>query len=508
MDRPALEAPVSNVSGARRLLRFVFYTLLWPVFRFPPVKPWLRHLTSGALVLAALAPAAPSAEAQAKWPRALVGADQHGQISLSQALALTFCHRYGAVGPSIFPEGPPSQTYEETITARFGSIDRFCQSLHYYANNENGLFLLETLLLSLPPNDSPASLSTKLAGARLAVVGATLYVLALFGTGILPLIAIAFVAAQVIEMLSVTHANTIYPMMTVLPLAGAVVAAAVTGMQFRRALAVQVALGLLAGCAVAFIYNWRTSYGLVVLGQILSAMLLHWLFERAGSLRRWAGAAASLIAGFALFQAVLIWPLSKHTGLTYHVVWHPIVLSLAQPPNSFAEQQGIVWDDQVGPKLAQRVDPNATYLSPTYESSLRTFYFDLWRRHPWEMLNLYRDKFALVGASMLRTAPSELQWPEITKLASEAIPNGFVWFGALAALTLLAAVGYRRRPFLSRFFVAIGAGTILISLEQALIYPRYFIYYHGAILVAFVALLSMAPVLLTARQRSFRAAQS
>src|SRR5262249_16066283 len=121
---------------------------------------------------------------------------------------------------------------------------------------------------------------------------------------------------------------------------------------------------------------------------------------------------AAVVAGFLAFQATLIWPLERGIGYSgsNHPIWHPIVLGLATTghhrssgarwaqvddpdfvPTAQAEREGIRWLDTIVDDLAKRMDPQATYLGPRYEAALRAYYFQLWRRYPREMLQIYAD---------------------------------------------------------------------------------------------------------------------
>lgn len=75
--------------------------------------------------------------------------------------------------------------------------------------------------------------------------------------------------------------------------------------------------------------------------------------------------------------------------VNYHHFWHPIVLSLGSLENDLAKREGIVFDDLIGINLARKVDPKAIYLGKSYEPALKQYYFKLWNKHPWEMVNIY-----------------------------------------------------------------------------------------------------------------------
>jgi hypothetical protein len=480
--------------------------IAWPFFRHPGTGRY-RCAAAGALALLATAVGLLHTDLF-RLPTEPLSPDSHARLSLEHALAWTLCGQYGALGAD-FNKRPPDLLFDlaaadkrhsASLAEAYGSLDQYCAGLRQYLNNENGLFLLEAALLALPPDDSLVTLAAKLAMFRCLLLALSLSILAFLGVGFLPLALIAVVAVRVVGATQATHLLSVYPTMTVLLLFSSALIAV-----FSRALgAARISRLVLAaagfGLALGFIYNWRTSYGPVVLGQLVLAVAVMAVARRGTppGPARLGVAAAGIAAGFLLFQATFIWTLQRHIPPAYnyadHALWHPIVLGLANPPNALAEREGIQWYDPVGLTLARRIDPDATFLGPTYDSALGRYYFGLWRKHPWEMLEVYRSKLFEITQTMMASLGSIFGWPRLNSIAT-VIPNGYVWTGAVLVLGLLAMIGAWPFPALLAFSAALVAALLLITAEQAITLPIFTAAYQGNLIVNFAALLALVVAL-------------
>ncbi len=86
-----------------------------------------------------------------------------------------------------------------------------------------------------------------------------------------------------------------------------------------------------------------------------------------------------------------------------HPVIHSVVLGLATPKNALSEREKIIWNDFVGLKIAQRIDPRIDTLYTTaYNSALLSYYSSLWKNNTQEMLRVYYLKFYYVTQYIIK----------------------------------------------------------------------------------------------------------
>ncbi len=473
--------------------------LAWLFFRQPGTG-WRRHLISASIALTAVAFAALYYNLFAVGSRQVVGG--HPQIALEQALVSNFCGKRGYLSPNIDGGGrffqrdkwPPDQTFSEAIVAGYDAIFRFCEKdLQRFLNSENSLSLLLSALLLLPPDDSANTLAVKLILFECTVLFLALYFLGLFGAGLLP---IGLISMATVKLLSVQPTViSQYPMMSVLLLFSSALLALLWPAIDRRKPYVLALAGVGVGIVLAFVYNWRTSYGLIMAVQLAIIFFIAALkYYRQDRIFRKIGAiSGAVFIGFFLFQAALIWPLEKDIPYTYshHPIWHPIVLGLGALPNPLAEREGIKWDDSAGWEIAKRVDPNVAYLGPTYDPALRSYYFQLWKRYPWEMVGIY-------SKAILETSRT-MAFPLLGKLAQIVIRNGFVWFSILLSIAIGGYFLLNLSPGLAMFIIVMSAAIFGVSLEAAVVMPTFTLAYQGSLVVGFEALLAALIVFAFAR---------
>jgi hypothetical protein len=264
-----------------------------------------------------------------------------------------------------------------------------------------------------------------------------------------------------------------------------------------------VLVSVLAGIVSGFGANMRTSYLPVYLGMfVLFAGILAVRAVGMRSFRSLAAYVAPLLVAFAVghagFQLLFITrylPANTAYNASIHSVAHPLVLSLAQPPNELTRREGISWLDESGQKLALRVDPTATYLGPRYDAALYRYYFGLWRAHPIEMARIYLTKFRLSGSDVvrgLRQSQGVLGKAARVLLAPLGLLPSGLWLAAVVATA--TAWGVRRAAAdglpIAWLAALLGAAALLLQIESALIYPFYVLNYHNylAFYVFFLAL--------------------
>jgi hypothetical protein len=439
-------------------------------------------------------------------PADAIPRDFHAVISLELAINWVYCGKYSVhsltndltrylhtnadkqlpLPVSSIPEQAAGSraVYCSTVTERF-------------LNNENSLFYILATLLRIRPDMTLADLGVLLTWMRVA--GIVFFVFALVCVGASPVFALLtlMIGVEIASLAAPTHLYSLYPFL--LPFMGIYAVLLALTLHFglhrnNRSLAgAAVAIGLFAD----LFYNLRSSYLPSILGSYLIFVLLLFLEARRERLTSPASApttrAAIALAGFlggaALVHAVFVLPIIR-TGITfnrvYHVVAHPLVLSLALPENALSRREGIRWLDPVGVDLARRVDPNATYLGPTYERALLTYYSGLWRRYPREMLGIYLAKwrlsttgsFAFVNANM-STIARRLTVP------TRYVGSG-IGFTVLFLLILIAAIylGNRYSPGAGVLVATVAWTGFLVTLEAAIIMPYFYLQYHNGELFA------------------------
>jgi hypothetical protein len=186
---------------------------------------------------------------------------------------------------------------------------------------------------------------------------------------------------------------------------------------------------------------------------------------------------------------------------TYHAVAHPLVLSLALPPNALSQREGIQWSDPVGLEIAHRVDPNAQFFGPTYERALLAYYSRLWRQQPREMLNVYLTKWRLSTTESARFVDANMS-PLAGRLfgPTRYLTSG-ISFTALLLVIAIAALflGHRYSPGAGILMATLAGAGFLVTLESAIIMPSFYLQYHNALLfVLFVTNLMFFQILVNA----------
>lgn len=444
------------------------------------------------------------------FPFALpVANDGHALTSMSLALSAQLCglpsHVSSAFHVSWLVEHPEQVTLplRDVVLARVGSVEAYCKSAGPFMNNENSLMLLMRPWFWLVPNSSVAALGRALLLMKVIALAGFCY--ALWRTGMTLLVS----GALLVTALVILHNQrlwwhySVYPFVFVVPL----LAIALYVLGFRRSARSSLALGVLAlgmGVFSAFGANIRTSHlpiYLILFGIFTLAVVCRRKRsapEVKGQAPMWAVAimAAGFFAGYAAFMYACIRPLyptDVRYNASYHVIFHPLVLSLAVPENPLSKREGIQWNDAVGGTLAQRMIPDATYLGPHYEAALCLYYLKLWMLYPEEMGAIYRAKFELAGRHMLlqavRYLPSGGPTFDVMAWPAKEVTRHVPLLVSLVLVTI-ASLGVhleRGRPF-SLLLTLLAGSAAMFQLESVLIYPYFVITYHSYLLFCVLAL--------------------
>jgi hypothetical protein len=436
--------------------------------------------------------------------------DGHAIVSLDLAINDAFCGIRSSFSPrtripmdlaaDMSRRHVPLRTL---IAGKTGSIEAYCPDVIVpFVNNENSLMLLETAILRARPGVSLSELGQVLHGIRIFCVAAFVLLLMDLGASLWLGLATMMCGLMLLQAMP-DHVYSNYPFLFSLVLFDVALFGFAAKYRWTDRTARRLLFGVIAGLVSAFIAHMRTSYlpiavlffTLALVDQVRSRGRL---IPLRGRLVQGLALAACFVAAYESFQIGLITsrlPSDRQYNLA-HPIGHPLVLALAIPENAFSREQGIHWLDEVGPRLAARVDPGADFMGPRYNAALLQFYRMLWRTHPREMLGVYRLKFSVAGADMLRVlrrSPGSAGWAIGVLLTPLGLlPDGFWLLGVYAATAGGAFIVYYRHNRTAAFALGLlSAAACLVHLESAIIFSIFVKQYHNllAFYVLFLSLL-------------------
>jgi hypothetical protein len=439
-------------------------------------------------------------------------ADGHAIVSLDLAIARAFCGIPSSFSRTVRIPMDVSARMElrhvplrTLIEEKAGSIDAYCRSVDQpFANSENSLMLLETATLRVMPGVSLAQLGQVLHLVKIACIAGFVLLLMDLGSSLAFGLGTMLCGLMLLQAMS-DHAYSNYPFLFALILLAVAVHGFAIKYRWTDRTAGPLFYGAVAGLLSAFIANLRTSY-LPIVGLFFALVLVdamrprgrtaHW---RRRTLRGLALAGCFLMA-YGAFQVGLITRHLPPEGRfnAAHPFGHPLVLALAVPENAFSRAMGIRWADEVGPQIAERVDPGVPFLGPRYNAALLYYYATLWRTHTREMFAVYVLKFAVSGSDMirvLRTSPGLVGWGVSVLLTPLALlPNGLWILGLYAAITFGSFALYYRRDLPAAFALALlSLAACLVQVESGLIFSIFVKQYHNyaAFYALFLSLLGV-----------------
>lgn len=402
-----------------------------------------------------------------------------------------------------------------------GSKDAYCSTVNQpFLNNENTLFYIFSGLLRIHPDVTLAGLGVLLTWIRVASLVFFVFALSCVGASPLFSLLVLMLSLEIVGLLARPYLYSMYPFFLpfVAVYAGLLALTLHLGLHRKnRSLALAaIVIGVFGG----FFYNLRTSYAPGVLACYLIFMFLVFSDARRSpppDLSRWKAAGVALagfLAGGALFYLVFTFPLTRY-GVTYnrsyHVVAHSVVLGVSLPQNELSNAEGIRWSDTVGLDLARRVDPNVSYLGPTYESALTTYYWGLWRRHPRQMLGIYLTKWRLSTTDFVKFVNTDMS-PLAKRIMgpSRYVTSGIGFTILFIAITIAAVVLGKKYSPGAGILVATFAGTgFFVSLESAIVMPFFYLQYHNAqLLILFLINLVFFQIAVNAAFRLFTSRSS
>jgi hypothetical protein len=473
------------------------------IFRAPQ-PGWQQHLlaavmAAGAVLASVLYFGLP--DRHANVPHQFHG---HTKVSIDQAINFSLCGKYGYISADTWDDrlmalwAAQNEPVQTVIRRKYGSIENYCRTVDTpYTNNENSPSLIYIFLMS-KGNPSISDLAFEMTLFRLILLFFCLYVLALLGLGMLPLCGIALSTVYMLGLVPGDQLMSVYPGFMVLLLFSSALVAFSVFLIRGKGVFVTTAVFAGVGLALGFVFNYRSTYGLVMAAQIVVALIIYQVFvprlRSEGRLAKYAGIACGLIFGFLAFQTTFIKPMERgQARQTYHTVWHTVVLGLANPPSELSEREEIEWVDGAGLKILNRLRPDLTSgrrlsaselvilgkysQSDLYENTLKSYYINLWKQNANDMQNIYLNKVFNLSGTM--------------PFASSLLSSGYAWWAFLAAAGLCALLYLSISPWLSIFMVSLSLGVALISIEQIIVMPEFSIQFQGGLATGFAALLAL-----------------
>jgi SAM-dependent methyltransferase len=423
--------------------------------------------------------------------RPLFAKDAHAELSLDLAVDRAFCGTLSSTSRNpdvaVMLMDQPSlgdQSVSSILATRFGSVEDYCaQTKAPYGNNENSLMLTDAWLLHAIPGLSLNGLGRILLGVKLCGLLLLCYALLQCGAAVAMVAATAWAGTALVLAVQTLGDFSVYGFLASL-LAAMI---GLYGIVFAHSVPRTVApLSILVGVATAYAANMRTSY-LPILVLMFGVSLVALMRRRTGAptAGRVALAATLFATGYLAFHYWFIVRTrpAQVASYSYHVVAHPLVLSLAVPPNPLATREGIEWSDGIGLSLARRVDPAVKYMGAGYDRALFEYYVRLWRQYPSEMRGIYFEKWRLAGAALMQKASFERPLLDGALSPWKLLPNGF-WFLALLVGTIVLGGRLTWRTGAPMFALLTMAGLAAVCLlaEAAIIMPSYALIYHQSLL--------------------------
>ena len=133
---------------------------------------------------------------------------------------------------------------------------------------------------------------------------------------------------------------SVYPGLTVMLLFSSAIVATVASRMRRSSALLTIAVFAVVGFILAFVFNYRTTYGIAMAIQLALAAVASMFStvkepsEARSRTRvfRYVASAVCLVLGFVAFQLTFIAPLERGApNASYHTIWHTVVLGLANP---------------------------------------------------------------------------------------------------------------------------------------------------------------------------------
>jgi hypothetical protein len=409
----------------------------------------------------------------------------------------------GKTLPQLLVDNPDILTQKVLLLPKViaGSTEVYCKNTTPFLNNENSLMWMLEAILRVAPGITIQGLGLALHLVR--VTSLIVFVFFLLRVGLSPVVAIAVFTCGllIINQVYPVFYYSIYPFL--MPFTLLLIALLGLALSFkvhqRLAITGLVLVGI--GIFSAFFSNLRTSYYPVILACLLIYVVLATIdLKRVRDIPRIHKillpglAVLSFFIGMAAFKTAFLIPLEKTVkteyNASYHVIAHPLVLSLAIPPNNLAQREEIKWDDSQGLVLARRIDKSVDYLGPKYEQALFGYYKKLWSKYPDEMIGIYKNKLLMAGHDAQNYIEATFisknlrdQFVRASFIPMSTLPNGGAYLALFFGIGIISLLGLRFINLDAIFALcALSSTGILLLIESAIIMPYFTISYHNYLL--------------------------
>lgn len=335
----------------------------------------------------------------------------HALVSLNLAINKVICKK-----ESILDAGTSKIVQELLMEPRWSDIsilsapekilgissEQYCESVNTdFMNNENTLMRLYVAVMSIFPKISLKEIGQAFDFVRIIGITFTMGILSYIGFSLFLSIFLGFFAL-LMNYYECDHIYGLYPFIPIFVFLYSALIALILHQKWYKHYKNSILSSVLLGSFGALFFNLRTSYlPFIIIGFIvfLATMYADVIQQKIKNNRALLMLTVSFMTFIASFyyvhsQITVVKPTNNY-NYAYHAIAHPLVLALGIPENSLSRREGIVWNDSVGPTLAQKIDPQTTYLDKSYEKALFIYYIDLWKRYPKEMLNIYFQKWKM-----------------------------------------------------------------------------------------------------------------
>jgi hypothetical protein len=375
----------------------------------------------------------------------------------------------------------------DLIERRVGSRYLYCLQPASPGVVEQGMVLIEGAALKIAPRATLKGVARLLALTRFALIAVFGWFLLWAGLSVIVSGLLVGLATYLTVLQGGSALFTAYPFFLPVVVGGIGLAGFALEASSPWVLpATCLVMGLWAG----FLGNLRTSH--YPMAVAVTLLLIFW--SRV-SWKRSVSAVLAAACGLFVFDRVFMAPLRAQGIDGNHVIAHSLVLGLNNPPNELSRREGITWDDSVGIVFARRIDPQAVYLGPTYESSLLTYYVRLWRAYPGEMSWIYTHKLTSTTDSVfawLRSSRADLYWDTkngwfLAACGALVRPlSAVVTLGGTLALLMLLGIFLRPRwgVIAAWPIVSVGVCGVLGYLEAAIILGSVNLWYNVVVIYA------------------------
>jgi hypothetical protein len=433
--------------------------------------------------------------------------DGHGLASLDRGVSKAFCKYNAKMNIRSFVHGTPTDVdINKLFFNDETSQKEYCDKASYFILNEISLSNLYGVLFKIVPDITIKETKTVTSFIKLFLIFTMCFFFIKIGMSLVFVFTVGlFTCFFVFNLLNEPNFYGIYTFF--IPLYFGLISLYISVLILLKNRKLQY-LPLLSviGFYASFYSNFRTSHSVVILVTFFVFLFcLVRIYKNFYTKKKLAilCLATSLfyMVGIKAHNYLFITPVQTeiHEGsfdnnynYMYHAIAHPVVLALSLVESDLAKREGIEWNDLVGEKLSQKIDPSTTYLSKDYEKALFTYYAKLWIYYPKEMLNIYLSK---IKNTTIFSSENMIPYQENIFLRYFRLIKLTVSSNILPLLVLLLSfiLILKFSNHLNVFGLFFGLTTILstflLYLEAVLIYHVFWQSYHTLVNILYIIIL-------------------